>query len=292
MRSMTGYGKAEYKENGITLTVELKTVNNRFLDLTPKYPRSFIALDDIIRKTVQQNLSRGRVDLFVTYQNTSLSEVELEVDMPLARAYVDASKQLANEFSDIENDLKITSLMKINDVIKLSQQTFDVELISPILQKTVQEACEKLNVMRDIEGAKLKEDLIKRMQTIEGIVDIIKERAPQIAKEYRIKLTERITEILESTQIDETRILQETALFLDKSNIDEELIRLSSHISQFYKICNGEGEIGKKLDFLIQEFNREANTVCSKSNDIIITDNALILKSEIEKIREQIQNIE
>ncbi len=292
MRSMTGYGKAEYVNDGITLTVELKTVNNRYLDLTPKYPRAFISLDDVIRKTVQKNLSRGRVDLFITYQDTTITDVNLDVDLALAKAYVDASEKLSNEFPNIKNDLTITSLMKISDVIKSSQQTFNVEKVAPILEETLNNACINLNSMRDIEGAKLKEDLLKRVQVIKEIVDDIKLRAPKIAQEYREKLTERVKEVLSSSQIDETRILQETALFLDKSNIDEELTRLNSHILQFYKICETNGEIGKKLDFLIQEFNREANTVCSKSNDIEITENALKLKCEIEKIREQIQNIE
>ena len=292
MRSMTGYGKAEYIADGITLTVELKTVNNRYLDLTPKYPRSFISLDDVIRKTVQKNLSRGRVDLFITYQDTTITDVNLDVDMPLAKAYVDASEKISSEFPSLNYDLTVTSLMKITDVIKSSQQTFDIEKISPILQETVDNACKNLNVMRDVEGAKLKEDLINRVSVIKTIVDDIKARAPKIAQEYREKLYERIKEVLSSSQIDETRILQETALFLDKSNIDEELTRLYSHIEQFYKICELDGEVGKKLDFLIQEFNREANTVCSKSNDVQITDNALKLKCEIEKIREQIQNIE
>ncbi len=292
MRSMTGYGKAEYALDGVILTVELKTVNNRYLDLTPKYPRAFISLDDVIRKTVQKNLSRGRVDLFITYQDTTITDVNLDVDLPLAKAYVDASDKLSKEFPKLNYDLTITSLMKITDVIKSSQQTFNVEKIAPILEETVNNACINLNVMRDIEGAKLKEDLLKRVQNIKEIVDDIKLRAPKIAQEYREKLTERVKEVLSQSQIDETRILQETALFLDKSNIDEELTRLYSHILQFYKICDLDGEVGKKLDFLIQEFNREANTVCSKSNDIEITENALKLKSEIEKIREQIQNIE
>ncbi len=292
MRSMTGYGKAEYIADGITLTVELKTVNNRYLDLTPKYPRAFIGLDDVIRKTVQKNLSRGRVDLFITYQDTNLTDVSLDVDLPLAKAYVDASNVIKSQFPSLEYDLTVTSLMKVTDVIKSSQQTFDINKVAPILEQTVNNACINLNVMRDIEGAKLKEDLLKRVQVISEIVEEIKNRAPKIAQEYREKLYDRIKEVLSQSQIDETRILQETALFLDKSNIDEELTRLNSHISQFCKICELDGEVGKKLDFLIQEFNREANTVCSKSNDVTITENALKLKCEIEKIREQIQNIE
>ena len=292
MRSMTGYGKAEYSLVGVSLTVELKTVNNRYLDLTPKYPRSFISLDDVIRKTVQKNLSRGRVDLFITYQDTTITDVNLDVDLPLAKAYVDANEKLSKEFPQLNNDLTITSLMKITDVIKSSQQTFNAQKIAPILEETVNNACINLNVMRDIEGAKLKEDLLKRVQNIKEIVDDIKLRAPKIAEEYREKLTERVKEVLSQSQIDETRILQETAIFADKCNIDEELTRLRSHVAQFKAICEGTGDIGKRLDFLVQEFNREANTVCSKSNDATVTDSALTLKCEIEKVREQIQNIE
>lgn len=292
MRSMTGYGRAEITENGITLTVEIKTVNNRFLDLNIKYPRGFTALEDVIRKTVSAKLKRGKADVFVTYRNDNVDDVKLDVDIALAGAYLNAVKKITDAFSDIENDYTVTSLIKTPDVIKLSQETLDVEKIAPILKTVIETACDGLNEMRAFEGEKLKLDLLSRIDTIEKTVSEISKLATVVSENYRTRLTDRLTEILASTEIDEARILQETAIFADKCNIDEELTRLRSHISQFRAICETDGEIGKRLDFLVQEFNREANTVCSKSNDVGVTDNALTLKCEIEKVREQIQNVE
>ncbi len=292
MRSMTGYGRAEVCSDGITLTVEIKTVNNRFLDVNLKYPRGFLALEDVMRKAVQSKLKRGKADVFVTYKNENVSDVSLDVDVALAGAYVEALNKIVNAFPNVENDYTITSLMKAPDVIKQSQDALDVEKLTPLLKKCVEDACDSLNEMREFEGAKLCADLLGRVQTIENTVEIIAKRAPEVSENYRQKLNDRLTEILQDTKIDEARILQEVAIFADKCNIDEELTRLRSHIAQFRAICNASGEIGKRLDFLVQEFNREANTVCSKSNDVTVTDNALTLKCEIEKVREQIQNVE
>ena len=291
MRSMTGYGKAEYKCDEYSLTVEIKTVNNRYLDLNPKYPRFMLALDDVIRRTVSKCVRRGKADLFITFEKQGESLITLAVDEDLLKAYYDASNLIANKLG-IENDFTVASLMKAPDVIKQSQNDIDVEALTPIVEDTIVKACDSLNKMRDFEGEKLKVDLLSRVKTIEETVVEIEKYAPMVQEEYRLKLQERLTEILKNAQVDEARLLQETAIFADKSNIDEELTRLHSHVSQFRKICDGDGEIGKKLDFLVQEFNRESNTVCSKSNNINITDNALKLKCEIEKIREQIQNIE
>ncbi len=291
MKSMTGYGKAEYKNDSYSITVEIKTVNNRYLDLNPKYPRFMIALDDVIRRTVSKEVKRGKADLFISFEKQGESLVSLEVDENLAKAYYDASK-LISETLGIENDFSVASLMKSPDVIKQSQDDINVEELTPILESVIVEACKNLNKMREFEGEKLKADLLSRIKVIEDTVLEIEKFAPLVQEEYRIKLKERLSEILQNAEIDEARLLQETAIFADKSNIDEELTRLHSHVSQFRKICESEGEIGKKLDFLVQEFNRESNTVCSKSNSINITDNALALKCEIEKVREQIQNIE
>ena len=292
MNSMTGYGRCEVNENGVSLTVEIKTVNNRYLDLNFKYPRSFTALEDAMRKTVQSKLSRGKADVYLTYKNTAVADGTIEVDIPLATAYVNAAKLLSENFSGIENDFSIYSLMKTQDVIKTSQEVIDVEALKPLVIKAVEGACNELNVMRKFEGAKLKADLLQRVENIKGVVTEISKVAPLVSENYRVKLTEKVAELLQNANIDESRILQETAIFADKCNIDEELTRLKSHIEQFKSICESEGPKGKRLDFLIQEFNREANTVCSKSNDVTVTDNALTLKCEIEKIREQIQNIE
>ena len=292
MRSMTGYGKSELTQNGITLTVEINTVNNRYLDINVKYPRGFTALEDVMRKAVQSKLKRGKADVYLTYKNNSLDGADLEVDIALASAYVNASKTIISNFPDLENDYTVSSVMKATDVIKPSQDALDVEALSPLVKQVVESACDELNKMRDFEGEKLKIDLLTRMQTIANTVEIISKRAPEVAENYRVRLTEKVKELLSGSEIDETRILQETAIFADKCNIDEELTRLRSHVAQFKAICDSNGEKGKRLDFLVQEFNREANTVCSKSNDVTVTDNALTLKCEIEKVREQIQNVE
>ena len=292
MKSMTGYGKAEYKSEKFTLSVEIKTVNNRFLDISYKYPRSFTPLQEGVRSAIQKHLSRGKVDLYINYKKTLQGEQALSFDEGLAQNYVEIAKALKKRFPSLKNDFTVTSLMKTADVIKQEQEEIDIDEISPILFETVENACENLNSMREYEGEKLKADMLSRVDVIEQTVAVIKERAPLVAEEYRKKLFEKVQALIDGQNIDEARILQEVALFADKSNIDEELTRLNSHVSQFRKICSSCGEVGKKLDFLVQEFNRESNTVCSKSNDIEVTDNALKLKCEIEKIREQIQNIE
>ncbi len=291
MRSMTGYGKAEYKNSEFSLTVEIKTVNNKYLDLNPKYPRFMISLDDVIRRSVSNNVKRGKADLFISFEKEGDSLVSLEVDEALAKAYYDASVLISKKLK-VKNDLTVSKIMKTPDIIKQAQSDINLEEIAPIIENTIIEACQNLNKMRDFEGEKLKADLLSRVKTIEDTVNKIVEFAPTVQEEYRVKLLERVTEILKQAEVDEVRLMQETAIFADKSNIDEELTRLGSHISQFRKICESDGEIGKKLDFLLQEFNRESNTICSKSNNINITDNALALKCEIEKVREQIQNIE
>ena len=289
---MTGYGRAEYSENGIELVAEIKTVNNRFLDLNPRYPRSFVALDDVIRRAVQSELKRGKADLYISYKNSNSANADLEIDVNLAKAYVSAAKTLSCEIIGIEDDFTLTSLMRSPDVITLSQKDEDIESLSNVVRDTVIKACKKLNEMRFYEGEKLKADLLERVNVVETLVNEISERAPLLSKEYYERLAVRVKDALNGADYDEARLLQEVAVFADKSNIDEELTRLKSHISQFRKIACESKETGKKLDFLVQEFNREANTICSKSNDVAITDNALKLKCEIEKIREQIQNIE
>ncbi len=292
MKSMTGYGKAEFQNEKLTLSVEIKTVNNRFLDVSYKYPRSFTPLQEGMRSALQKHLSRGKVDLYVNYKRAVSNDGALSFDEDLASSYVNLAKSLKKRFPSLKNDFTVTSLIKTPDVIKVEQEEIDIDYISPILFETVEKACENLNQMREFEGEKLKADMLSRIDTIESTVAVIKERAPLVADDYRKRLFEKVESLLEGQNFDEARVLQEVAIFADKCNIDEELTRLNSHVSQFRKICESLGEVGKKLDFLVQEFNRESNTICSKSNDIEVTDNALKLKCEIEKIREQIQNIE
>jgi len=290
MFSMTGFGKAEYK-NGYEITVEIKTVNNRFLDVLPKYPKSFIAYDDMIRKTVQSKLTRGRVELFFTFSDTREREKEIKVDLSLAKAYYNASVQIS-DYLGIENDFSVSQIMRSSDVIDFNTDKDDDESeLADAIKTVLSAALDNLNVMRKTEGEKLKCDLLSHIDEVENLVLSIERRAPVVADNFRKRIDERVRAILDGTQIDEARLLQEVAIFADKSCIDEELTRLKSHISQYRKLMEADTP-GRKVDFLVQELNREANTICSKSNDIEVTNNALLLKGEIEKIREQIQNIE
>lgn len=291
MLSMTGYGKGEYAEGGLELTCEIKTVNNRYLDVSVKAPRIFAAYEDVIRGIIRKKLTRGHADVFVSVKDKRERPTAFSVDLALAGSYIAAAKALKEAHPELPDDLTLSSVLRYPDVLKQEDaQTLDEQLTSA-LNVALNGALDKLNEMRLIEGEKLKADMLSRVQTIEGLVAEISARAPSIAAEYRERLTGRVKEYLEGAQIDEGRLLTEVAVFTDKSNIDEELTRLRSHIEQFRSICE-EGVVGRKLDFLVQEFNREANTTCSKSNDVTITRAGLALKNEIEKIREQVQNLE
>ncbi len=291
MLSMTGYGKGEYIEGGLELTVEIKTVNNRYLDVAIKSPRIFAAYEDVIRTTVRKKLTRGHADVFVSVKDKRERPTALSVDLALAKAYISAAQALKAENPDLPDDVTLSSVLRYPDVLKQEDTPSLDEELTKALDTALNIALDKLNEMRAVEGQKLKEDMLARVATIENLVAEIAERAPQIAQEYREKLTARVKEYLDGAQIDESRLLTEVAVFTDKSNIDEELTRLRSHIEQFRSIAE-EGIVGRKLDFLVQEFNREANTTCSKSNDVTITRAGLALKNEIEKIREQVQNLE
>lgn len=291
MLSMTGYGKGEYSEGGIELTCEIKTVNNRYLDVSIKAPRIFAAYEDVVRNTVRKKLTRGHADVFVSLKDKRERPTALTADMALAASYVAAAKAMKEAFPDLTDDVTISSVLRYPEVLKQEDTvSLDEELTNALLT-ALNAALDKLNEMRAVEGEKLKADMLSRMATIESLVGDISLRAPQIQQEYREKLQNRVQEYLADVPVDEGRLLSEVAVFADRTNIDEELTRLRSHIEQFRSICE-EGVVGRKLDFLVQEFNREANTTCSKSNDVTITRTGLALKNEIEKIREQVQNLE
>ena len=291
MFSMTGYGKGEYKEGGIELTVEIKTVNNRYLDVSVKAPRIFTACEEAIRAKVRGSMTRGHADVYVNLTDRRERAKTLYVDEEAARSWYGAAQKLKAVFPAIPDDFTLTALLKCTDVARPEEaQAADDELFSA-LNAALSAALEKLNGMRAEEGKKLATDMLSRMDTVEKLVADISERAPPVAQNYRARLSERMKEALSGVDYDESRLLTEVAVFVDKSNIDEELTRLKSHISQFRAIC-AEERVGRKLDFLVQEFNREANTICSKSNDLSVTNSGLALKNEIEKIREQVQNIE
>lgn len=286
---MTGYGRAEFNEGGINFVVEIKTVNNRNFDLNCKIPRAFIALEDAIRKTVQNHVKRGRIDLFVNFSDTRESSSLIEVNLDKAQSYYQASVKIAEKLK-LPNDVTVSCIMRSPDVV-IDSAVPDLTEFTDIVKETVNSACVKLNEMRRVEGEKLVADMLDRMVTIKDLADKISERAPKVALEHKEKLRTRIVEALGDVKYDETRLLNEVAFYTDKVNIDEELTRLNSHIEQFKEIVKIDGS-GKKLDFLMQEFNRETNTICSKSNDITVTSYALELKNEIEKVREQVQNLE
>lgn len=291
MYSMTGYGRGEYKEGGIELSVEIKTVNNRYLDVSVRSPRIFAACDESIRSQIRKKLTRGHADVYISLTDRREKEKSVSLDEGAAKAYVSAAKRINELFPEVLNDLSVTSVLRYPEVLKTDDAAAaDGEVISA-LTSALSTALESLNAMREAEGKKLEEDVLGRMKTIESLVNDVEKRAPAVADNYREKLEAKMKKILANTEVDESRLLTEAALFADKSNIDEELTRLHSHIAQFREICK-ESLVGRKLDFLVQEFNRETNTVCSKSNDLEITRLGLALKNEIEKVREQVQNVE
>ena len=291
MLSMTGYGKGTYSENGIELTCEIKTVNNRYLDVSIKAPRVFVSQEEIIRSIVREKLTRGHADVFVSLKDKREKTTSLTVDSALATALVKSAQELKSQFPNLPDDFTLTSVLRYPEVLKQEDTVALDDALILALKTALNLALDNLNEMRKVEGEKLQTDMLSRMQTIETLVGQISVRAPLVASAYREKLTARVKEYLDGVAVDENRLLTEVAVFTDKSNIDEELTRLRSHIEQFRDICK-EGVVGRKLDFLVQEFNREANTTCSKSNDVEITRLGLLLKNEIEKIREQVQNLE
>lgn len=290
MQSMTGYGRGTAEKDGLSLTVELKSVNNRYLDISCKLPRQFIFLEDGLRKTLTAKLTRGSVNVFVNYEDRRELTKNTYLDMSLAKSYVEAAKKLSETFN-ISNDFTVSNLMRLPDVISSSDNEDD-KLFAVLLNNALDSALKALVKMRETEGSELIKDISKRIETISGYIATIKQRAPHLAKEFQEKLILRISDFLKEVAYDEAKLLNEVAYYTDKSNIDEELTRLTSHIAQFSKMCKSKEPMGRKMDFLIQEFNREANTICSKSNDLIITNAGLSLKAEIEKIREQVQNLE
>ena len=291
MYSMTGYGKGEYREGGIELTVEIKSVNNRYLDLNVRTPRAFASCEERIRTAVRSALTRGHADVYVSLSDKRDLPKAQFVDENAARGWYEAAELLRGLFPDLSDDFSVTTLMKCPDVVRQEETQGADNALCAALDAALASALTELNAMRAREGKKLADDMLSRMGEIARLRDRIAARAPLVAQGYRAKLEERMREALSGVQVDEGRLLSEAALFADRANIDEELTRLSSHIAQFGSICKEE-RVGRKLDFLVQEFNREANTICSKSNDLEITNAALALKNEIEKVREQVQNIE
>ncbi|MDE7261988.1 MAG: YicC family protein [Oscillospiraceae bacterium] len=295
VKSMTGYGRARQTLNGRDITVEVRSVNNRYLDCTVKMPRAYIFAEDALKTLVQKSVSRGKVDMFITVESKGAEETVVTVNEPLAKSYMAALEklmELPEGGGRVKGKYAVTDLARMPDVLTVTKAEEDLESLSADLCAVAKEALAAHASMREAEGNKLAEDILGRLDTIEAITARVEERSPQTVAEYREKLLVRIKEVLQSTTIDEGRILTEAAIFADKVAVDEETVRLRSHLSQLREMLRGGEPIGRKLDFLIQEINRESNTIGSKCSDIQIAKDVVELKAEIEKIREQVQNIE
>ncbi|MCI8677928.1 MAG: YicC family protein [Lawsonibacter sp.] len=291
VKSMTGYGRAEETFNGCTITVELRSVNNRYLDCNVRIPRLYLFAEEAIKSRVQSSISRGKVDVFVTLDSAGAERVQVSVNRPVADGYYAALKQLAEEYG-LAGDISVSLLSRFPEVLLAEKAEEDVEEMAGDICSVLDQALRDFDQMRTKEGERLKEDILSRAAAIEEKVSLVEKRSPQTVAEYRAKLEARMNEVLSNTQLDPARILTEAAIFADKVAVDEETVRLRSHIGQLRGMLSKGGATGRKLDFLIQEFNREANTIGSKCSDIEIAGQVVDIKAEIEKIREQVQNIE
>lgn len=290
---MTGYGRAEKTVEGCTITVELRSVNNRYLDCNVRIPRLYLFAEDAIKTRVQRTISRGKVDVFVTLDNAAGSKTKVSVNKPVADSYYAALQELIETYGlGNQNDISVSLLSRFPDVLLAQEEEQDVEKMAEDICSVLDLALTDFDQMRTREGERMKEDVLNRAALIEKKVSMVEERSPETVSEYRAKLEARMNEVLANTQIDPARILTEAAIFADKVAVDEETVRLRSHIAQLREMLENGGAVGRKLDFLIQEFNREANTIGSKCSDIEIARHVVDVKAEIEKIREQIQNIE
>ena len=291
LKSMTGFGRAEVSNDQYRLSVEVKSVNSRFLDLSIKMPKKFNALEANIRNTVKEYISRGKVDLFITYESFSEKGKALRLDLPLAKEYLESMRTLVTALG-VEDNVKVTNLAALPDVLVLSEESEDDDALWESLKPSLIGALERFAETRVMEGENLQKDLLGKLSEMEAIVNRIDARSPEITAAYEARLRAKVSELLEGTGIDEARIVQEVTIYSDKICTDEERVRLHSHIKNMRTKLQNGGLVGRELDFVAQEMNREANTTLSKANDLIVSEDAIGLKTLIEKIREQIQNLE
>ena len=293
VKSMTGYGRARQTLNNRDITVEVRSVNNRYLDTTVKLPRAYIFTEDAIKQRVQKAVSRGKVDVFVTIDSSAVDATVVTVNEPLAKSYLEALRKIgALNPSAMRGDYSAVDIARFPDILTVTKAEEDLESVQADICAVADEALASYNAMRAVEGEKLAADIGSRLDTIETLTGKVEARSPETVKEYREKLTARMQEVLQSTTIEESRILTEAAIYADKIAVDEETVRLRSHVSQLRAMLASDEPMGRKMDFLIQEVNRESNTVGSKCNDVEIARVVVELKAEVEKIREQVQNIE
>lgn len=290
IKSMTGFGRGKYENEGRTYTVEIKSVNHKYSDINVRLPRFLNSVEDKIRKRVAEVISRGKIDIFVNFENYSNKGTTIRINKELAKEYIKELKSLAEE-ADLRFDLNVIDVSKFPEILKLEDEDND-ELIGQEVMIALDDALEKFVSMREIEGKKLVEDIERRIYIIQEKVNEVAKFSSTLVEDYIARLSTRVNELLTPGTVDEARLMQEIVIFSDKSSIEEELTRLKSHISQFLELIKQASPIGKKIDFLIQEINREVNTIGSKANCLDITNKVIEIKTEVENIREQIQNIE
>lgn len=292
IRSMTGYGKQSLSIDGREYQIEIKSVNHRYLDINIKMPKTLSYLEDTIKKEISEKIKRGKIDVFITFENNSQEGKNIKINKELAKLYINQLKELAQE-EKISSNIEVIEIAKFPDILTIKVDEEDEKIKQEIMQ-TTQEATNKIIEMKNIEGEKIAQDLLQRISNIENKIMEISEKSTGLIQEYVVKLEKRIQEILKTEEIDKSRLAQEVVIYADKCSIEEEITRLKSHIYQFKNlISNNENETkGKKLDFIIQEMNRETNTIGSKANNLEITNGVIDIKTELEDIREQIQNIE
>ena len=291
IKSMTGYGSAKGTVEGIEVSVELKSVNNKFLDTSVRLPRSFIFAEETVKAAVLSHISRGKVDVFVTVDTSMADDMVVRVNEPLLKGYIDALQHIADEYA-LPNDISVMSVSRFPDILSVEKKELDADAVAEGIKSIAEQALQDFDSMRIREGEKLRNDVLLKLENIESFVGIVEESAPKTVTEYREKLLQKLNEVIGSAGVDENRIITEAAVFADKVAVDEETVRLRSHIAQLRTMLETGSPIGRKIDFLMQEFNREANTIGSKCQNSDIAHVVVDLKSEIEKIREQIQNIE
>lgn len=291
IKSMTGFGRSEIVEGDRKITVEMKSVNHRYLDVNIKMPKKLNFFEAAIRNELKRYIQRGKVDVFITYEDYTESNLCVKYNKELAAEYMKYLEQMAEDFS-LDNDVRVSALSRYPEVLSMEEQTIDEEELWQMLERAISQAADGFVTSRIKEGENLREDLLGKLDGMLAHVEYITERSPEIISRYRQKLEEKVRELLGDAQIDESRLLMEVTIFADKVCVDEELVRLQSHIETTKESLIQGGGIGRKLDFIAQEMNREANTILSKANDLEISNRAIELKTEIEKVREQIQNIE
>lgn len=291
IKSMTGFGRHETVTDECKISVEMKAVNHRYLDLSIKMPKKFNFFEAGIRNLLKKYIQRGKVDVFISYEDYTENKLCLKYNSALAAEYMDYFAKMEAQFG-IQNDIKVSALAKCPEVLTMEELPEDENQMWKLLSETIEEAAKRFVESRVTEGENLRSDLLAKLDYMTGLVEFIEERSPKVLSEYRAKLEEKVKELLASASIDENRIATEVTIFADKICVDEETVRLRNHIENTRTELEAGGSVGRKLDFIAQELNREANTILSKANDLEVSDKAIVLKTEIEKVREQIQNIE